>query len=320
MAEKIVDVAVGLILRADGQLLLGDRPTDKSWPGWWELPGGKIEPGETVMQALARELDEELGIRLTEARPWVTYVHAYPHTTVKLSFCIVTGWENQPVGREGQQLRWIAPAQALAMDNLLPAAYPPLRWLLQPDRYGITGVGQAQQAAAWFERLDQALARGLKLVQFREPGWPGGPADEGLRALLQQVVARCHARGAGVLLNSVHPQAWLSLADGLHLRAQDAARLAERPGLPEGALLAVSAHDAADLEHARRLKADFAVLGPVLPTDSHPERPALGWDRFALLNEQAGLPVLALGGQSEATFETARRHGAHGIAGIRGLI
>ncbi len=320
MAEKIVDVAVGMILRADGQMLLGDRPTDKAWPGWWELPGGKIEPGETVMQALARELDEELGIVVTRARPWVTYVHAYPHTTVRLAFCIVTGWDNEPIGREGQQLRWVPPAQALAMDDLLPAAYPPLRWLLQPDRYGISSAGTPEQAPAFLQRLEQALGRGLKLVQFREPAWPAGPADAALRALLQQVIARCHAHGASVLVNSVHPADWWPLADGLHLRAADAAALHERPELADGALLAISAHDADDLERARKLKADFAVIGPVLPTPTHPDTPALGWDRFALLNEQAGLPVLALGGQSEATFETARSHGAHGIAGIRGLI
>lgn len=320
MAEKIVDVAVGLIMRPDGQLLLGDRPADKPWPGWWELPGGKIEPGETVMQALARELDEELGIQVVRARPWVTYVHAYPHTTVRLAFCIVTQWNNEPVGREGQQLRWIAPAQALVMDDLLPAAYPPLRWLLQPDRYGITSIGGPGGAPAFMQRLEAALARGLKLVQFREPGWPGGAGDPALQALLKQVVTRCHAAGAGVLVNSAHPREWWWMGDGVHLRAADAAQARERPDLPEGALLAVSAHNAADLERARVLKADFAVIGPVLPTPSHPDTPALGWDRFALLNEQAGLPVLALGGQSEETFETARNHGAHGIAGIRGLI
>lgn len=320
MAEKIVDVAVGIIMREDGQLLLGDRPYGKPWPGWWELPGGKIEPGETVMQALARELDEELGIRVTKARPWVTYVHVYPHTTVRLAFCIVTAWENEPQGREGQQLRWIPPAQALAMDNLLPAAYPPLRWLLQPDRYGITSIGDAENAPGFMRRLDAALVRGLRLVQFREPDWAGGLGDEALRTLLLDVVARCHAANAKVLINSMHPREWWPQADGVHLRAADAAALNERPKLREDAMLAVSAHDVDELERARALEANFVVLGPVLPTPTHLDTPALGWDRFAILNERAGLPVLALGGQSEATFDTAREHGAHGIAGIRGII
>ena len=75
MSKPFIDVAVGIILRPDGQILLGQRPADKPWPGWWELPGGKIEAGETVLQALARELEEELGIQVIDSAPWVTYVH-----------------------------------------------------------------------------------------------------------------------------------------------------------------------------------------------------------------------------------------------------
>lgn len=320
MVEKIVDVAVGLILREDGALLLGDRPTGKAWPGWWELPGGKIEPGESVMQALARELDEELGIAVTQARPWVTYIHVYPHTTVRLAFCIVTGWTNEPTGREGQQLMWIPPAKALEMDHLLPAAYPPLRWLLQPDRYGISDIGTPEGLPAFLQRLDTALANGLKLVQLREPNWPGGPAAASLHTAFERVLQRCHDAGARLLVNSVHPKAWWQQADGVHLRAADALAQTDRPALPEGALVGVSAHNETELAQARAVAADFAVLGPVLDTPTHPGVTPLGWDTFAALNREAGMPVLALGGQSDTTFETARALGAHGIAGIRGLI
>ena len=71
MSKPEIFVAAGLILKPDGSLLLGQRPADKPWPGWWELPGGKIEAGETVLQALARELKEEIDIDVTEASPWV---------------------------------------------------------------------------------------------------------------------------------------------------------------------------------------------------------------------------------------------------------
>ena len=131
---------------------------------------------------------------------------------------------------------------------------------------------------------------------------------------------RCHAAGARLLVNSIHPAAWWKEADGVHLRAADAARLDARPALPEGALVGASAHDNAQVTHARDLGADFAVLGPVLDTPSHPGAPTLGWDGFVAGNRDAGLPVYALGGQSEQTVSQALRHGAHGIAGIRGLI
>ena len=320
MSDGIIDVAAGLILRPDGQLLLGQRPEGKPWAGWWELPGGKLEPGETVLQALARELQEEIGIQVTQAVPWVTYVHAYPHTTVRLAFCQVTAWEGEPRGLENQRLEWVNPAEAASVGDLLPATLPPLRWLLLPNAYGITSIGGRAGLPAFLERLERALARGLKLVQLREPTWPDGPGATSLRDAAQTIIKLCHAAGARVLINSVHPAAWWRQADGVHLRWEDAAALHARPELPEGALVGVSAHDNAQIVHAREIGADFAVLGAVLETPSHPDQPGIGWGGFVAGNRDAGLPVYALGGQSTDTLNEARRHGAHGIAGIRGLI
>ena len=118
-------------------------------------------------------------------------------------------------------------------------------------------------------------------------------------------------------MNSVHPQAWWQQAHGVHLRAVDLMACTAPPPLPADGWLAASCHDAQELAQARRLAANFVVLGPVLPTASHPGHPGMGWAAFAALNTQAGLPVLAIGGQSGATLPTAQAHGAHGIAGIR---
>ena len=319
MPEKITDVAVGVMLRPDGTVLLGNRPAGKPWPGWWELPGGKIEFGESVIQALARELNEELGIRLTQATPWVTYVHRYPTTTVRLAFCRVTGWEGEPRGLEGQSLRWVDLRHAHETPQLLPATYPPLQWLQLPDTYLISSAGSPEGLAVFLARLDHALESGLKLLQWREPGWPGGPESADLHAALHEACERCHAKGARVLVNSVHPGGWCDEADGLHLRAADALVMQSRPELGVGKLLGVSTHDQADLDHARLLGVDFALLGPVLPTASHPGHPGIGWDEFGRLNELAGMPVYAIGGQSHATLAHAQSLGGHGIAGIRNV-
>lgn len=320
MPEKIIDVAVGVLLRPDGTVLLGNRPADKPWPGWWELPGGKLEPGETVLQALKRELQEELGIEVTRATPWVTYVHEYPTTTVRLAFCRVTGWTGEPSGLEGQQLRWVALDLAQEVPQLLPATYPPLRWLQLPEVYAISSIGEPTALESFLQRLDLALTQGLKLLQFREPQWPQGPAASDLRLALSLVLRRCHATGARVLVNSTHPPEWCESADGLHLRSSDALALITRPTMPAGKLLGVSSHSAEEIAQAVKLKADFVVLGPVLQTASHPDHPGLGWPRFAQLNAQAGLPVYALGGQSAQTLATAQSFGAHGIAGIRKIL
>jgi len=320
MPEKIIDVAVGVLLRPDGMVLLGNRPADKPWPGWWELPGGKLEQGESVLQALTRELKEEIGITVTRATPWVTYVHKYPTTTVRLAFCRVTEWIGEPQSLEGQLLRWVPIETAQDVPQLLPATYPPLRWLQLPSVYAISSAGSPEQLPQFFNRLDQGLAAGIKLFQWREPSWPGGPAQADLHQALKTMLARCHAAGARVLVNSIHPETWWHEADGVHLRSQDAANLTNRPTLDKGKRVGVSTHNLAELEHARTLDADFAVLGPVLPTASHPEHPGIGWDSFAQLNAQAGLPVFALGGQSAATLAQAQSVGGHGFAGIRGWI
>ena len=317
MPEKIIDVAVGVLLRPDGTVLLGNRPEDKPWPGWWELPGGKLEPGESVMQALARELHEELGIQIHTATPWVTYVHTYPTTTVRLAFCRVTGWDGEPQGLEGQLLRWVPLTQALDVPKLLPATYPPLRWLNLPEVYAISSAGSPQRLAAFQQRLAQGLKEGIKLLQWREPGWPEGPASTSLKTAFDAVLAQCHAAGARVVVNSVHPSAWWVQGDGVHLRAADALGINVRPELPAGHLVGISTHDLSELKHARKLEADFAVLGPVLPTASHPDHPGIGWEEFARLNQQAGLPVYALGGQSAETLAQAKSVGGHGFAGLR---
>lgn len=327
-SKPLIHVAAGMILRPGGALLLAERPADKPWAGWWELPGGKIEPGETVLQALARELDEELGIEITQATPWVTHVHEYPKNIVSLAFCRVTGWNGTPVGREGQTLAWVDPHAPITAGKLLPATEPPLRWLRLPERYLVTSIGGPAQLAGQLARLDLALQRGIRLVQFREPEWQRQGDAPALEMAFQEVLRRCREHSARCLVNSVHPQDWWDRADGVHLRAADARlpevearlrRAADQSPWPEK-LLGMSAHDAAGLALARELGADFAVLGHVLNTPSHPGEAGMGWERFAELAGGAGLPVLAIGGQSEATLDEARRHGAHGIAGIRQLL
>jgi len=121
------EVAVGILLRADGALLLSTRPEGKAYAGYWEFPGGKIEAGETVEQALRRELVEELGIEIGAAQAWKTTEHDYPHALVRLHWCKVTQWSGAFEMREGQRMCW----QQLPLDvtPVLPGAMPVLAWL-----------------------------------------------------------------------------------------------------------------------------------------------------------------------------------------------
>lgn len=320
MSKPFLDVAAGIILRPDGRLLLGQRPADKPWPGWWELPGGKIEPGESVLEALARELKEELDIEVTTSAPWVTYVHEYPKNIVRLAFCKVTAWEGDPRCMEGQQLAWVDPHGELEVGPVLPATEPPLRWLTLPPRYIVSHIGSTDGLEPWLQRLDEVLGQGPALVQFREPEWERRARDDESEAnrlefAFATVLERCRAAGARCLVNAVHRESWWTRADGVHLRAAD---LTLRRAVPRSpALVAASVHNEAERQAASDMNVDFMVIGHVLDTPSHPDAPALGWERFAQLAQGAGCPVYAIGGQHAGTLTTAQSHGAHGIAFMR---
>jgi len=128
-----VDVAVGVLIDAAGRFLLTSRPEGKVYAGHWEFPGGKVEPGESVEQALRRELHEELGITIGHAEPWQVTLHDYPHARVRLHFCKVFDWSGAFEMRERQQMAWqTLPA---TVTPLLPGTLPVLAWFAQERRF-----------------------------------------------------------------------------------------------------------------------------------------------------------------------------------------
>lgn len=302
--SELVEVAAAVIERADGMFLMARRPEGKAYAGWWEFPGGKVEPGETAHDALVREIEEELGLKVTEAWPWLVRSFEYPHAHVRLNFFRVTGWEGEPHPHEGQALAWTH-AEAPELDPILPANGPILRGLALPLVYAISDA-EALGVDVFLRRLEERLAAGLRLVQLREKGLP---ADE-LEALARRAAELCLRAGAKLLINSDMELA-RRLGVGVHLNSAQLAGLTARPDLP---WLGASCHDAAELARAAALGADFAVLSPVLPTASHPGAPPLGWPRFEALAQGASIPVFALGGLTEADLDLARRHHAHGVA------
>ncbi|CAH2773644.1 MAG: Mutator MutT protein (7,8-dihydro-8-oxoguanine-triphosphatase) (EC [uncultured Caballeronia sp.] len=130
--RKVTEVAVGVMVQHDGSYLLAQRPEGKPYEGYWEFPGGKLEPGESIEAALGRELHEELGIDVTACELWCTLEHDYPHAYVRLFFCRVTEWSGTPLGREGQAIAWQTLPVGVA--PLLPAAVPVLEWLEEEER------------------------------------------------------------------------------------------------------------------------------------------------------------------------------------------
>ena len=316
---KIVEVAAAVLQRPDNSFLLAQRPPDKIWAGYWEFPGGKIEPGETPYHALVRELREELGITVTTAYPWLTRVFAYPHATVRLNFFRVTAWSGELHPHEGQEFAWqlLTPSLALprgergqvSVSPLLPANAPILRALELPALYAISNVAELGEAE-FMRRLEAALNKGLRLVQLREKNY----SREALWELAVKMLPLMRQHDARLIINADIELSREIGADGVQLTGAQLAELRVRPDVD---WCAASCHNTAELRRAEELGCDFALLSPVLATQSHPGAPHLGWKNFAAIVAGSSIPVYALGGLTHDDMQTAWQHGAHGIALLR---
>lgn len=124
--KKPIDVAVGILMKPNGDVLLGQRPAGKPYAGYWEFPGGKVDLGETIFQALQREFMEELGIEVLSAEEWCGVEHVYEHAHVRLHFFISRDWRGEPQSLEGQAFAWQG---EVGVEPLLPATIPLLQWI-----------------------------------------------------------------------------------------------------------------------------------------------------------------------------------------------
>ncbi|GAB4121215.1 MAG: Nudix family hydrolase [Sideroxydans sp.] len=306
--NKIVRVAAAVLQRPDGAFLLAQRPAGKIWAGYWEFPGGKLEHGESARDALVRELREESGIEVQTAYPWLTRMFTYPHATVRLNFFRVTEWAGELHPHEGQQFIWQLPGRA-GVSPILPANAPILRALELPPLYAISNAAELG-AAAFLERLQARLDAGLHLVQLREKAL----ARDELRELAQRMRAMMRPYGAKLILNADIGLAQEIGADGVQLTSSQLASLHVRPAIE---WCGASCHNADELHRAERLGCDFALLSPVLATQSHPGEPSLGWEKFAEISAGCSIPVYALGGMTRDSLQMAWQQGAHGVALLR---
>ncbi len=305
---RSIHVVAAVITDARGRILLNRRTGDSDMAGLWEFPGGKREPGETSEQALVRELREELGIE-AEVGDWVMEVpQLYPDKRLRLEVRHVRQWKGSARGREGQAITWVTPDK-LSRYSMPPADLPVVATLRQADRYLVTPE-PADGDEAWLDGLVAAVDGGIRRVQLRTPQ----AGDRG--ALARSAVERV-GRQAELLLNRDIALA-KELGVGVHLGSEQLLQLERRP-LSGEALVGASCHDLAQLQAAQRLGCDFAVLGPVQATASHPGAAPLGWEAFERLREQVSLPIYAIGGLAADDIGTARRHGALGVAAIRAL-
>jgi 8-oxo-dGTP diphosphatase len=306
-------VAAGVVIRPSGEVLIARRPDHLHQGGLWEFPGGKVERGETVEQALFRELAEELSITVCRAEPLISVRHAYPDRHVTLDVFRVQQFEGTPKGMLGQPVRWVRPESLTQYE--FPAANRPIVTAARlPDRYGIVDV-EFGDAYTVFRRLRGFIGAGVSLIRLRGLRL----ADRDHRKLAESIIHYCKARQTRILLSGDPEDALVLGADGVHLNSRQITQFASRP-IAVNMLLAASCHNQQELKQVEAIGADFAVLSPVLATESHPDAHPLGWSAFSAMVEDVSIPVYALGGMCPEYLPVAKCHGAQGIAGIRRLV
>ncbi|WP_271273546.1 Nudix family hydrolase [Aliamphritea hakodatensis] len=305
---ELIHVAAAAIFNPEGQVLLALRSKKQHQGGLWEFPGGKVEAGELVRDALARELEEELGIRIDQmsTRPLIQVPYHYPDKSVLLDVFKVSGFSGVPHGAEGQPLEWVNIADLDKYD--FPAANTPIvNALLLPEKIAVTG--SAESNAQYIEKSAGAFNKGAQWLMLRAHGLASAERTELARHLMDR-------EGAVVCLNGSIEEANAAGVDALHLTSSRLMALQDR-SVFKGRWLSASCHDEEQLQQAVALGLDFVTLSPVNPTATHPDQEGIGWDAFSQLANAYPLPVYALGGMAAEDLEICWDHGGQGICAIR---
>lgn len=312
---KRIHVMAAVIERGN-DILIARRPDHVHQGGKWEFPGGKLEAGEAPFAGLVREIHEELGITVSEAQPLIRISHDYPDKQVLLDVWRVREFSGEPVGREGQEIRWVF--RDTLGDFEFPAANVPIVSAAQlPPVYVISP--DMDSLDTFVAELDATLQSGARLVQIRvfnvdKSDW---------NMLLSQMQRLKHQFTATFLLNSATARECLKGIDlpevfsGIHLTATDLRDMSSRP--TGCRWLTASCHSQEEIHLAQQRGVDFVTLSPLQATSSHPDVEPLGWDAFASCVERAALPVYGLGGLSEHDVARLQACGAQGAAGIGGF-
>ena len=304
-----IEASVGIIFNESFQLLMAERPQSKTWSGWWEFPGGKIESGETPLEALKRELKEEIGISVIDAEKWIVRKYAYEDYEVILHFYKVTQWSGNIEAKEEQKISWVLPDNNV-VSPILPANDLIFKAISLPDIYAITNA--YEYSGNFLNKVEQQLNNGLGLIQIREKAISKNAFIE----LTKEIIQMAGNFDAKVMINSDINLAYKLNADGVHLNSSLLHSLSE---IPKDLIVSASCHSARDIEKAMTMDVSFVVLSPVQKTQSHPNTTPIGWDSFSKITQNYSIPIYALGGMKQNDIENAFNAGAIGIASQRAI-
>ena len=308
-----VNVAVGVIYnKSKTSVLISRRAAGQHLADYWEFPGGKIDSSETVTNALARELYEELDIHVLQSYPLLKIKYDYPEKSVLLNVYEVRDWSGNPTGKEGQQIEW-QPIKHLKNIHFPPANKRIVNRLLLSDVYLISQENYHDKSEI-INGFERCVEKGLSLFQLRlSEKCHLLPVD-----LLNELQPLITQNNVSVIMNSSIISFEHHLMAGVHLKSSHLFHYSSRP-ISDEKLLGASCHNEAEIKQANQLEVDYLFISPVKTTASHSNSEPLGWKEFSKLCQLTDKPVFALGGMAAEDLCVAKRYGAQGIAMIESV-
>ncbi len=306
----LTHVVIAVIFNQHQQVLISLRGKDVHQGNLWEFPGGKVEIGESALQALKREIYEELNITIEKASPIKKISHHYHDKKILLDVWKIEAYSGMPQGQEGQAIKW-QPINELKIDDFPRANISLIHSLQLPEKYMITGAFESPED--FQQKLKNSLSHGITLVQLRSKY----TSKEEYEKLVNISIDLCHRYQAKLLLNTSDEEFNKigCLTSGLHLSSEMLNTCNKRP-VDEKYLLSVSCHSPVEIEKAKQLGASIILLSPVKETTSHPGVAGIGWKKFTELVVDIDAPVYALGGMTQNDLTDAKNSGAQGVAAI----